>query len=346
MQIYKYVIKISNFATMKKITLILLLTSLLFTSCESDFDINADWEEVTVIFGLLDQSQEKQFIRINKAFLGNESAYLMAQEADSLNFNPENLEVKIDKVSSLGNVIDSRILDTTVLHKEEGIFADDNNIIYTFENDDFLKEDKEYFLTITHKNTGKVVTAKTKLIHDLKFNDFFASDNYVLGFVSSFSGDFTTSTVIWDHSRNASIYQLSMKVNYTEYSASDTVVMSVQKDFPLKKHIGDDEYEQQISGESFFEFLSYNIERSDEVNRRVNDVDFYLTAGGGALQTYMNLNVPPTGVVQERPIYTEITNGYGLFSCRLNQSRENVPFTISTKIALADHLDSLNFIYP
>ena len=120
MQIYKYVIKISNFATMKKITFIFLLTSLLFTSCESDFDINADWEEVTVVFGLLDQSQEKQFIRINKAFLGNESAYLMAQEADSLNFNPENLEVKIDKVSSLGNIIDSRILDTTVLYKEEG----------------------------------------------------------------------------------------------------------------------------------------------------------------------------------------------------------------------------------
>ena len=43
-------------------------------------------------------------------------------KADSLNFNPENLEVKIDKVSSLGNIIDSRILDTTILLKEEGTF--------------------------------------------------------------------------------------------------------------------------------------------------------------------------------------------------------------------------------
>ena len=334
MQIYKYVIKISNFTSMKKITFIFLLTSLLFTSCESDFDINADWEEVTVVFGLLDQSQEKQFIRINKAFLGNESAYLMAQEADSLNFNPENLEVKIDKVSTLGSIIDSRILDTTILYKEEGIFADDNNIIYTFENDDFLKEGKDYFLTITHKNTGKVVTAKTKLIHDLKFNEFFANDNYILGFVNSFNGDFSTATVIWDHSRNASIYQLTMKVNYTEYSTYDTVVKSIQKEFPIKNHIGDKKYEQQITGESFFEFLSYNIDGSDEVNRRINDVDFYLTAAGEDLKKYMNLNVPPTGVVQERPIYTEITNGYGLFSCRLNQSRENVPLTISTKIAI------------
>ena len=137
-----------------------------------------------------------------------------------------------------------------------------------------------------------------------------------------------------------------MKVNYTEYSTYDTVVKSIQKEFPIKNHIGDKKYEQQITGESFFEFLSYNIDGSDEVNRRINDVDFYLTAGGEDLKKYMNLNVPPTGVVQERPIYTEITNGYGLFSCRLNQSRENVPLTISTKIAIADHLDSLNFIYP
>ena len=95
----------------------------------------------------------------------------------------------------------------------------------------------------------------------------------MLGFVSSFSGDFTTATVIWDHSRNASIYQLSMKVNYTEYSTSDTVFKSIHHKKSWRRRI----CRQQISGESFFEFLSYNIESSDEVNRRVNDVDFYLT---------------------------------------------------------------------
>ena len=66
MQIYKYVIKISKFADMKKITSIFLLIIVSFSSCESDLDINSEWEQVTVVFGLLDQSQEKQYIRINK----------------------------------------------------------------------------------------------------------------------------------------------------------------------------------------------------------------------------------------------------------------------------------------
>ena len=57
--------------------------------------------------------------------------------------------------------------------KDSGTFANDNNIVYTFDTDDFLKEDKLYHLTITHKNTGKVVTAKTNLIHELKLMSYF-----------------------------------------------------------------------------------------------------------------------------------------------------------------------------
>ena len=42
---------------------------------------------------------------------------------DSLNFSPQNLEVKIERVSTLGNVLDSRILVDTVMLKDSGTFA-------------------------------------------------------------------------------------------------------------------------------------------------------------------------------------------------------------------------------
>ncbi len=57
MQIYKYVIKISKFADMKKITSLFLLIVILFSACETEFNVNADWEEVTVVYGFLDQGQ-------------------------------------------------------------------------------------------------------------------------------------------------------------------------------------------------------------------------------------------------------------------------------------------------
>jgi len=50
--------------------IILLLFSVFFLSCETDFDVNAEWQDVTVVFGLLDPNNEDQLIKINKAFLG------------------------------------------------------------------------------------------------------------------------------------------------------------------------------------------------------------------------------------------------------------------------------------
>ena len=87
MQIYKYVIKISKFAVMKKIISLFLIILTVFSSCETEFNVNADWKEVTVIYGLLDQSQDKQYIRINKAFLDpNQNAFDVAKDFDSIYF--------------------------------------------------------------------------------------------------------------------------------------------------------------------------------------------------------------------------------------------------------------------
>ncbi len=55
---------------MKKIHLILSVFVMLFTACETDFDVNAQWEETTVVYGLLDASDENplQKIKLVKLF--------------------------------------------------------------------------------------------------------------------------------------------------------------------------------------------------------------------------------------------------------------------------------------
>ena len=42
---------------MKKI--LFLLSTILLFSCETEFEINADWQELMVVHGILDQSQEE-----------------------------------------------------------------------------------------------------------------------------------------------------------------------------------------------------------------------------------------------------------------------------------------------
>ena len=344
MQIYKYVIKISKFANMKKLTFLFLLSSILFSSCETDFTVNADWKEVTVVYGLLDQSQEKQYIRINKAFLGNENAYVMASVADSINYNPNNLEVKIEKLSASGNVLATKILTDTIMFKEDGLFSVEENIIYVFDTDNFLNEEKEYKLTITNLVSGNIISSQTKLIHNLSLMSAFNNSAYKMGFYSQ-SGDFSNTTIEWTHSKNAAIYQMTLFVSYTEYGA-DTIVKTVQKVYPIIEYDGNPNMSQQITGEEFFNLLAYNIPSSTTVNRRINNLDILFSGGTADLNTYINLNEPPTGIVQERDLFTNIDSGIGLFTARYNKMQENIFLTTTTKEAIATHLDSLNFIFP
>ena len=344
MQIYKYVIKISKFADMKKITSLFLLVLTLFSSCETEFNVNADWKEVTVVYGLLDQSQEKQYIRINKAFLGNENAYVMASVADSINYNPNNLEVKIEKLSASGNVLETKILTDTIMFKEDGLFSVEENIIYVFDTDNFLNEEKEYKLTITNLVSGNIISSQTKLIHNLSLMSAFNNSAYKMGFYSQ-SGDFSNTTIEWTHSKNAAIYQMTLFVSYTEYGA-DTIVKTVQKVYPIIEYDGNPNMSQQITGEEFFNLLAYNIPSSTTVNRRINNLDILFSVGTADLNTYINLNEPPTGIVQERDLFTNIDSGIGLFTARYNKMQENIFLTTTTKEAIATHLDSLNFIFP
>ena len=345
MQIYKYVIKISKFAPMKKITSLLFLIIVLITSCETDFDVNAEWEEITVVFGLLDQSQEKQYIRINKVFLGEESVNVMASFSDSLNYDPQNLEVKIQRVSDDNTVLGERILTDTIMYKEDGMFATENNIIYVFDTDYFLQEDKNYILTVTNLKSGKIITSKTNLIHGLNLMSSFENPSYKMGFYSQ-SGDFSSVTVQWTHSKNAAIYQMSLKIHYSEYSPTETVVDSITKVFPIVNYSGSSDMKQTISGEEIFSFIANSVPMDNNVTRKINSVDVLFSVGSSTLNTYINLNEPPTGIVQERPVYTNIEGGIGLFSCRYNKGQKGILLTSTTKQAIAEQLDSLNFIYP
>jgi len=63
-----------------------------------------------------------------------------------------------------------------------------------------------------------------------------------------------------------------------------------------------------------------------------------MTVGSEDLETYINVNKPITGIVQERPQFTNINNGIGLFSSRFKKIRFDYDLTSST----LDYLKSVD----
>ena len=337
---------------MRKLTIFLLAISVLFMACETDFEVNAEWKEVTVVYGLLDQSQPQQYIKINKAYLGDGDALQMASVADSVNYNPADLEVKIFKVKE-GDTLGFVTLYDTILEKDSGLFATDENIIYTTPSNFFLTnnaDEKEYILSIVNKKSGKQVWAKTNLINGLTLDNnslmkmgFYSTD--VLNPNATAPYEKVTTTVKWNHSKNGHIYQIIARIYYWEYYNDGTNSLEyldwVQ---PTQLYEGSSDMIYTFDGDAFVNFISANIPAmQNEINYRdLAYMELKYTVGSEDLYTYMAVNEPFEGIVQERPVFSNINNGIGLFSCRFNKA-EIMLFTVATAKGLAIEYSNLGF---
>ena len=68
------------------VTLIIISTATIFTSCETDIDVTAEWKDITVAYGILNQNDTAHYLKINKAFLGDGNSLVYAQNADSSSY--------------------------------------------------------------------------------------------------------------------------------------------------------------------------------------------------------------------------------------------------------------------
>jgi len=323
---------------MRKMYLLFIVFLILFSSCETEFDVNAEWKETTVVYGLLDASLDTQYIKINKAFLGDTSAAVMAQYADSVNYNPDNLEIKLYDLVSNSFII----LDDTLMNKDPfdpngnpGIFSVEENIIYRALNpSDFLRSGRTYMLQIKNINSGNEVSASTELISSFSFLNF--NSSYKFGFYNSALPDstkFRSKTLNWDKVENGMIYQLDVRFNYVENGDSLYLLWSQ----PLVSYTGI-QMETKLEGIKFFNFLSNNLEEDNSALRKFINLDIVMTIGTEDLNTYMQVNEPVSGIVQQRPDFTNINNGIGLFSSRYTHSEFDIDLTDDTRKYLIDEL--------
>ena len=310
---------------------------MLFSACETDFDVNAEWEETSVIFGLLDASDENklQKIKISKAFLGNMDAYQMAQYSDSINYGVDELDVKIYKWD-FNQLEDSVELIAVPTYRDGEIFYD-SIIVYQFDNvNSFLQKGYEYELVVKNNKSGNLVSSRTEIVTGFDFDNIFTTKSKSFQFGLYTNNDFSSSTITWDDSNdNGKIYQLDLIIHYTEimdgFYTEDSLIYSL----PL---IDDTESKIKIEGNSFFNFLALNLYKNQSVIRYFNEIDMIMTVGSEDLETYINVNKPITGIIQERPQFTNINNGIGLFSSRFKKIRFDYDLTSST----LDYLKSVD----
>ena len=304
---------------MKKIYLLVSVFTIIFTSCDTEFDVNAEWEEVTVVYGLLDAGDEMktQQIKISKAFLGKMDALQMAQYADSINFDQGELAVKVIRVKNNG-IRDTIALDEVPTLRNDGVF-NDSIIVYTFENNNFLNSNSEYELLIKNNITGNEVSSTTNIISEFNFD---MGAGFPFGFIETWipgnpsATKFSSTVVTWGNSTDNGVqYQIELIFNYNENDIAKNLIYT--------STVLEETNIFEFEGEKIFNFLKNELVKDPLIERKFLSIDLIMTVGSEDLKTYRIINEEITGIVQERPQFTNINNGIGLFSSRFTKNREN-----------------------
>jgi hypothetical protein len=300
---------------MKKLSSLLLVLSalLMFNGCSNDVDINASYQEITVVYGLLDTNQDTTYLKINKAFLGDDNALIMAQIPDSSEFI-EKLDVKIWED---GNESNTYTFDTITIHnKEAGVFYNPNQIIYYSA---FKPEvDKTYKLRVLYKNNE--VSSETTTFSFVKDDIVTPNNNKKIGFVNNN----LSKVVAWNRQNESPRYDILIRFHFKEVweNSADTVYRQIDFHSATVKSVAGPEGESFYTGAQFFNSLAtycpYPDQGTEEkvLERYTSTVEYYVAAGGLELNAYMEVNEPSSSIIQDRPDYTNITNGVGIFSCR------------------------------
>jgi len=306
---------------MKNFLLIFLLAVIL-GSCSTDFETNAPWKETMVVYGFLNPNDAVQYIRISKAYLGEGNALLMAKESDSLYYR-DILDVKLERFLN-DNLMETHALIRidTIPKDVNGTFAAPYMVLYADTHSLHPSpnlDENIYKLTITNRESGLIVTASTKIIEN--FHIILPNSTSLVnltGTVPSLTWKFNPST-------RGKIYGITQYINYTE---TDTVTGIVEYK-SVKWYLTD----KLTTGNTatlmtfpfvkndFYRLLGDDVVEKPNIKRALsaNPFDVHISAGTEEVYTYMQVTEQNTGIVQDKPLYSNIEGGVGLFSSRTIQ---------------------------
>ncbi|MFT4544694.1 MAG: hypothetical protein ACI9CU_001612 [Polaribacter sp.] len=352
----------------------------IFSSCTTEVNLTGEYTEKAVVFALLDpnnnpsNSGDGHLFRIQKAFLGEESAFIMASRPDSSYFKYEDLFVELIEYDG-ANETNRWQLDTVMIgNKDEG--DPDDGVI------DFFGPEQRLYRTEADIPFGNVnidatldyeITLKKRPLHIGVGDMTFANMDTVASIADAVTdlvntevfrwntpnenspsfpgttrkmdlfntaGDFKDYTLRFDVAERARQYEVWLRFYYRE------VVQSVETEkfiewkvstFELDPNISD--WQVSLSSESIYSRIGSEIEAAPNVIRYIglaenhatdphpndnqsHDFDISIRLAGDELYEYIDINNPSNqGALQDKPVYTNINNGLGLFS-----SRSTVPF--------------------
>jgi hypothetical protein len=357
-----------------------IITVLSLPSCKNDLDVLAPGEESVSVYGILNPNEPVQNIRINKVYLTSGDAVSAGQDANQINYGPGELSVSLQRfntgsttptLTTVGNASKKEIVLTeTVVTTAGGNFNQNQRI---WQTTDKLFSTGEYKLTIKIVSTGREITAQTIVIDSVKsygsmpfvYNatlypmhcGYVLPSMFTTGTPTIAYVDYHTLTaapkIKFKSIANAKLYKVIMRFHYidslTDGSGNRKYVdfnFTTQKSTTLN---GGEELlvEFKPTVNEFYTNLASEILKKPVVNiknRTCHYMEYIIYAGDENLNTFLQVNAPSTTIAQDKPYYTNINGGVGIFA---STSRSTITKELKDDFIdkIADHPSTQSLLF-
>lgn len=327
---------------LNKVGIFLIIFS--FISCENEVDINSEYEEVTLVYGLLDKNSDTQFVKINRTFLDDQlSAIDLAKQSERINYT----DLTVNLIDEESNI--SYPLQKIIKPKDPGLFNTEENILYyTTLN---LLPNRVYRLSVI-KPDGTETTGRTSTIDTIRVvnpklflggNSSVSFTNFLGNAIEDYKFEFSTGNHIGE-------FEVRLNFLYTDETPDGDipkkVSMRVGRIFNPSLERGEI-LPFIFNGELFFRAIEEQIPASTNPTKKVfnfrGNIEIEIYAADGDFSFYRELNGPIEGLAQTRPEFTNVENGIGLFASRFSMVATTQISNQTRNYLIQTYQDTRNF---
>lgn len=300
---------------MKRFVFLVSISALLLAGCEEELDLTADWKDIPIVYGVLNVSDTAHYIRVEKAFLDdNGSAFLAADNPDSIYY--QDITVTLTNLNTGFQRVLERVDGTLEGYpRDTGIFAQLPNYLYKVNAVDFpILGTEEVRLSLNRGDILPVVTAEAVILDEI----------IPLGGLGPGSKvDFNPNTETnfrWRAGEEARVFDLKLLIHIEELDNITGITTEKVLEWTMARGVdpipGSFSNLAGVFGLDFYKFLDANLEANQNVDRLLTQMDLVIIGGGEAIERYISIALANTGITssQEVPVYTNLSEGRGIFS--------------------------------
>lgn len=302
---------------------------LVLIGCDNEIDINAEYKDITVMYGLLDPKLDTNYVRIQRGYLGEEAASASYGISDSLYYDSSEIDVFIREYNPNATAFNQevRLVYDNHIPLDSGIYTTEGHHLYRVPDGFDISSSREYEV-IVRRNDGTEASARTGVVGkiDIRRPLSIITARLFDGRIEFWIDQETTGNNP-EATTKMIAYQPIIYFHYKEVdqAAGTEEFKTATIRLPLEENPFD-QIEILYSSSQLYAALADRIEKDPSKNtlRFFQGMDIEIIGASEDMMTFIELSKPSTGVNQNRPQFEQVENGTGILSSRTFARRNDI----------------------